>query len=225
VFRRPVIAAVCLGLALLVPAAAPASAAGSCGVTVPSRIALTSPYKEVKVQFSAGCEVNRAWAWWDVVHPSQGLVNILDYDFETATSRTSYLDIYDWDPLGTWNVRPQGGYDGNDDPVVQNTTKTVVKVHSKVALSGSRSGNYVTLTAKPTAYSPNYNTYRAWPGATVKFYYRTSATGTWKLGATRTSSSSGVATARLYASTVRDFRVVTTETSGRWGQTSSVVRR
>ena len=224
-FRRPVIAAVCLGLALLVPAAAPASAAGSCSVTVPSKIALSSPFKEVKVQFSAGCQTNRAWAWWDVVHPTKGPVNYLDYDYETATSRTGSMDVYDWDPLGTWNVRPQGAYDGNFEPMVQNTTKTVVKLHSRVGLSSSRSGKYVTLTAKPTAYSPKYETYRPWSSATVKFYYRTSATGSWKLGATRTSNSSGVASARLYASTVREFRVVTTETSGRWGRTSSVIRR
>ncbi len=134
------------------------------------------------------------------------------------------MGYYDWEYRGTWNVRPSGAWDGYYDELWQNTTATVVKLGAKATVSTSRSGNYVSLTSRPTYYSPNSDGYRPWAAATVRFYYKDSA-GNWRWAKTTTSNSSGVATARIYASSARDWKAVVAESSTKWSATSATSRR
>jgi hypothetical protein len=225
VIRRALVA-LC-ALALSTPLlAAPAQAADNCKVSVPSKISITSPYKEVTVKFSGSC-TSDGWAAWDVVHPTQGLVNMLLFDSDSYlnSSTSQKMAVYDWDPRGTWNVRPEGAWRNSTfDELQQNTISTKVKVGTRVSLSSSRSGSYVTLVAKPTYYSPSASAFRASKSTTVSFYSQRSD-GTWKLRKTAASNSKGVATVKISAGTTQRWKATVAEGSGRWGATSKVVSR
>lgn len=206
--------------------AAPAQAAGDCNVSTPSKVSITSPYKEYKITFSGECTYDNGYGSWDVIHPTQGYQDILIYDAESsAYPKTQYMGFYDWNtPRGKYAVRPGGAWDGDYNDLTQNTRSMTVKLGTRVSLSSARSGSYVTLTAKSTYYSPARSAYRTNPGATVKFYSKKSD-GTWAWRKTVTADSYGVAKLKIYSSTAKDWKAVVQETSTKWSRTSSVVRR
>lgn len=226
-FRRlsvSALSALMLGATSLL-GAAPAQAAGECSVSLPTKISITSPYKEVKVSFSGECVWDDGYGAWSVTHPTEGIVDYLIFDAsDYAYPQTQYMGIYDWEPRGTWNTRGEGAWDSSYNSLMQNERTTSVRLGSRNSLSGARSGNYVTLTAKATRYLPSQGAYRNWSGATTKFYSQKSD-GTWRYLKTVTTDSYGKATAKVYASTTRKFKAVTSSTSSTWGRTSSAITR
>ena len=50
--------------------AAPAQAAGSCSISVPSKVSVSSPTRDITATFSAGCSKYAVDAWWGVMTPA-----------------------------------------------------------------------------------------------------------------------------------------------------------
>lgn len=218
---KRIAAAAAVSLIPLSATAAPAQAAYSCSVSVPSTVSITSPYRTITGTFSEGCRRYADWADWSVVHPTQGPWDVFFYDGQ----RTEQLDWYDWSPLGTYTVRPESAYDHNFRPMKQNSRKMTVRLGSKTAASSSRSGRYVTVKATATRYSPNAQKYRAWPGAKVSLRQKSCSSCSWKWVKSAKTDSKGRASVKAYASTSRYWQIATVDSSTTWGKASNTLRR
>ncbi|WP_252975960.1 hypothetical protein [Janibacter melonis] len=208
----------------LVPTAvavAPAQAYGSCSISVPSKVSIYSPYREITAKFSAGCYRYAESAWWDVVHPSQGYAGAFHFD----GSSTDTIDWYDWDSLGTYKVRGDFAYGPGSSDVAQNSTTMTVKLGSRTTASSTRSGRYVTGKGTARRYSPAAGGYRPWSGAKASLQMKSCSSCSWKYVKSGTTNGSGVVTMKAYASTSRYWRVVTSDTSSTWGRASSYTKR
>lgn len=152
----------------------------------------------------------------------------VDYDFFEPDVPSTWL----WCPymgLGTFRFGPTDvdwtTASGSYTDVDGTTGYGSVKVRSTQALTGtSRSGSYVTLTARSLYYSLSSSSYAAWSGARVTFQYRLPGTSTWR-NAVATTTRSGVASARLYAPSARYWRAVSTQGTTIWGAVSAQVTR
>ncbi|MET4077852.1 hypothetical protein [Janibacter sp. UYMM211] len=209
----------------LVPTAvavAPAQAAGSCSISVPSKVSIYSPYREITAKFSAGCVRYAESAWWSIVHPTQGHSGSFYYD---GTSSSDSYDWYDWEGMGTFKVRPEFAYDHDYDELAQNSTTMTVKLGSRTSASSTRSGKYVTVKGTAKRYSPGAGGYRSWSGAKASLQMKSCSSCSWKYVKSGTTNGSGVVTMKSYASTSRYWRVVTSDTSSTWGRASSYTKR
>lgn len=148
-----------LSLVPTVAVVAPADAARSCNVTVPSKVWVTSPYKAITAKFSSGCLNYADFAVWDVMHPTQGWEDSIYYDGADGRSR-QVMDWYDWSPVGTYTVRADDAWDDNYDYMSQNSPKMTVKLGSRMSVSSSRAGRYVTVKGTATRYKPWNEAYR-----------------------------------------------------------------
>ncbi len=209
-----------VSLVPLTVASAPADAAGSCGVSVPSKVSVYSPYRTVTASFSKGCS-NAESAWWSVVHPTQGPFEVFDYEGRYSQS----AEWYDWNPTGTYSVRPGGAYDHNWNGMTQNSPKMTVKLGSRMSGSSSRAGRYVTVKGTATRYSPYAGTYRAWSGAKVSLRQKSCSSCSWKWVKSGTTNRYGRVSIKTYASTSRYWQIATTDSSTTWGKASSTLRR
>ncbi|OAB87392.1 hypothetical protein AWH69_04685 [Janibacter melonis] len=208
----------------LVPTAvavAPAQAYYSCSVSVPSKVSITSPYREITARFSSGCLSYAETASWDVVHPTQGIEDFIWFEGES----TYTMDWYDWTPLGRYKVRADGAYDYEWDEMSQNSTTMTVKLGSRTALKGSRSGSTVTLKATATRYSPNHERYRAWSGARASLQKKACSSCSWSTVKSATTNRYGEVTMRSSAPGARYWRVVTADSSTTWGRASGHTKR
>lgn len=221
---KRIAAVAALSLVPLAAASAPADAARSCGISVPSKVSIYSPYRTITGWYSAGCRTYADWAVWSVVHPTQGTYDGFVYD--RADGRTSEsLDWYDWNPTGTYSVRPEGAYDRWLNDMTQNSRTMTVKLGSKTAGSSSRSGRYVTVKATATRYSPYAGSYRAWSGAKVSLRQKSCSSCSWRWVASGRTNSYGRASIKTYASTSRYWQIATVDTSTTWGRASGTLRR
>lgn len=219
---KRVAAVAVLSLIPAVVTAAPAQAAYSCGISVPSKVSVMSPYRTITAKFSQGCRNYAESAWWDIVHPSQGYAGSFHYDGSSTTDST---DWYDSDSLGTYRVRANGAYDYRWNEMTQNSPKMTVKLGSRMSASSSRKGRYVTVKAKATRYSPYAGTYRSWAGRKVVLRQKTCSSCSWKWVRSGTTNRYGQVNLKGYASTTRYWQVATLDSSNTWGRTSSTLRR
>lgn len=213
--------AAALSLLPLAASPAPAQAAYSCSVSAPSKVSITSSYRTITGTYSEGCRRYADWATWSVVHPTQGPWDFFFYDGQTSER----LDWYDWSPLGTYTVRPEGAYDHNYRRMNQNTRTMTVRLGSRTAASSSRSGRYVTVKATATRYSPNAQTYRGWAGAKVSLRQKSCASCSWKWVKSGKTDSKGRVSIKAYASTNRYWQIATIDSSTTWGKASTTLRR
>lgn len=218
---KRVAAAAVISLLPLTVASAPADAAGSCGVSVPSKVSVTSPYRTITATYSAGCAKYAEWADWSVVHPTQGSFDWLSYDGQSRQT----MDWYDWNPTGTYTVRPEDARDANWGHVTQNTRTMSVRLGSRTAASSSRSGRYVTVKATTTRYSPYAAKYRGWSGAKVSLRQKTCSTCSWTWVRSGTTDRNGRVSLKTYASTSRSWQIATVDTSSTWGKASGTLKR
>jgi hypothetical protein len=198
-----------------------AQTAYSCNITVPSRVAISSPYRTITASFSPGCLSYAQSGWWDLMHPTQGYEG--SFNFDGASTDTE--DWYDWSPLGTYSVRPDYAYDHNYDDMLQNSRTMTVKIGSRTSISSSRSGNYVAVKGTATRYSLNYETYRAWAGQKVVLRAKNCSSCSWRWVASPIADRYGRVSVKAYASTARYWRLSTADTSTTFGRTSSTVKR
>lgn len=218
---KRVAAAAALSLVPTVMVAAPSQAAYSCNITVPSKVSITSPYREITATFSNGCLYYAESAWWDIIHPTQGWEG--SFDFEGRS--TDVEDWYDWSPLGTYSIRPEGAYDHNYDDMTQNSRTMAVRLGSRMSASSSRAGNYVTVKGTATRYSRNAEAYRPWANAKVSLRQKSCSSCSWKWVKTGYTDRYGRVTLKAYASTNRYWQIATIDTSSTWGRASSTLKR
>ena len=217
-------AAAALSLVPIAVTAVPAQAAYSCGVTVPSKVSVTSTYRAVTAKFSQGCLWYAEVASWDVIHSTQGGQEYIYYE---GVSSSQSMDWYHWNPVGSYTVKPQGAYDHDWDPMTQNTTKMTVKLGARQTISTSRAGGYVTVKGTATRYSPNSypSGFRAWSGTKVTLRQKTCSSCSWKWVKSGTTDRYGRVTLKAYASTARYWQLATADTSTTWGRASSSAKR
>lgn len=221
---KRVAAAAALSLVPVAVTAVPAQAAYSCSVSTPSKVSITSPYKAITAKFSSGCLRYADWASWSVIHPTQGSFEYLYFDGSTSSDT---MDWYDWNPMGTYTVRPEGAYDYNYNAMTQNSRKMTVKLGARQSISTSRSGRYVTVKGTSTRYSrTSYPSgFRAWPGTKVALRQKTCSSCSWKWVKSGTTDRYGRATFKAYASTTRYWQLATVDSSTTWGRASTSARR
>lgn len=110
-----------------------------------------------------------------------------------------------------------------DDSITANGDAIVVKWAGNAALSATRSGSVVTLTAT----ARRFNTTGAWvayPGAKLTFQRYLS--GAWKtVSTTKTADSKGHAVLKVTDATARSYRVLQGETTIAWADYSSTVKK
>ncbi|GAA8850689.1 hypothetical protein DUHN55_35170 [Helicobacter pylori] len=216
-------AAAALSLVPIAVTAVPAQAAYSCGVTVPSKVSITSEYRTITGKYSRGCLLYAEDAVWSVVHPTQGPWDA--FWFSGASSES--LDWYSWEPLGTYTVRPEGAYDYNYNDMTQNTTKMTVRLGARQTISTSRAGSYVTVKGTATRFSPNSypSGFRAWSGTKVTLRQKTCSSCSWKWVKSGTTDRYGRVTLKAYASSARYWQLATADSSTTWGRASSSAKR
>lgn len=218
---RRMAAVAVLSLLPLAAAATPAQAARSCGITVPSKVSVVSPYRTITARYSAGCMNYAESAWWDVMHPTRGLQNMFGFNGSSSES----IDWYDREPGGTYTVRADGAYDDNYNEMTQNSPKMAVKLGSRIAPSSSRAGRYVTVKATATRYSPSADGYRGWAGTKVVLRQKTCSSCSWKWVKSGKTDRNGRVSLTTYAGTKRSWQVATVDTSDTWGRASSTLQR
>jgi hypothetical protein len=206
----------------LVVSAPQATAAGSCSMYIPSRVAVSQPYRAITARLAQNCvSAGVTWANWDGYHFSQGLQEFLIFDGTT----TDIWNLYDdFTPLGPWSWRPEGAYDANFDTVYQfGPYSTDVRLGSYSRISAVRSGSRVTLSTLAGRYFPAADTFYGWAGARGQIQYREPGWTSWHGLKEVYSSSTGRYSYTYTTSRSRYYRVVIRPVGTVWGSTSPVI--
>jgi hypothetical protein len=212
------VAMAALTLASSIGAAAPAHAAGTCSLLIPSKVRIATPYQAVTGRLASDCvSSGTVSADWSAYHPTEGLT---DYLWFTNEATSEIWDVYDWMITpARYSWRPTGAHDGNYDDVSQNQPVTDVRVGSGAAISTSRSGSYVTITTSSSRYAYSTSGWVRWGGITGTIQYW--GVSGWTNMKYAYQSSSGYYTYRFYAPSARSYRVVFPDTSTIWGSVSA----
>lgn len=196
--------------------AAPAQAAGTCSLLIPSKVRISTPYQAVTGRLSSNCATaGTTDASWTAYHPTQGAKEFLWF----YPSTSLIWDVYSWwitPAVYTW--RPSGASDANYDPIAQNQPTTVVRVGSGASIYTSRSGSYVTIKTSSSRYAYSISSWVRWGGirGTIQYWGPTG----WTNMKYAYQNTSGYYTYRFYAPKARSYRVVFADTSSIWGSVS-----
>ncbi|MEP7036327.1 MAG: hypothetical protein ABI934_12120 [Actinomycetota bacterium] len=209
---------------LMVPTAPVASAVvgGSCSIVVSPTVAVDRPYKLISATLGSDCAASGAsFDSWDVRHSYYGPSG--SFIFDNTGSDTEAF--YDWEHYGTYYVEPSLAFDSDYNDLTQNTVSYVVKSASRVGVSATRLGSYVTVSAWATYYSPAADGFRPWVRARAALQYRACNTCAWTSLRAIYTGSTGKAAYRAYAPKARYYRAISTGTTMVWGKTSAVIVR
>lgn len=224
--RRLAAVAVAVGLVVSFAPSASADEALTCSIVAPATVAIEAPYTKISARVDAACVRNGFYtANWELVHRFWGPATDVFGDglyFSFWYATTDSLRFYDTERMGTYDLDPrraQGMYD-----LEQNRPTMVVRLGSRLSLTSSRSGSYVTLNAAARRYSPSYDRFASWQNKPIALQSRTS-TGAWKTFKTVTSNAKGVSTHRYKVSSKRSYRAVTSDQTNSWGRVSNTVAR
>lgn len=194
----------------------------TCTLLAPRAIRVNAAEKPVVGRLGDDCATAHVgYASWDVFDQGGGYVSTLLFD-GVAQNAWTYFDN---GPLGTYTSVPNTATNPADDDIGQNTPRTVIRLASRVALTGSRVGSYVTLRALLTRYRPVPNAFRAWHGRTVVLSYRTCSTCAWHRLAARTTNREGRVSLRFQARTTRTYRARAFGTTTTWAPYPDRARR
>jgi hypothetical protein len=203
--------------------ASPAAAAGTCSIVVPARLVVDSPYELFAGRLANDCaSADTDYATWDVRHAYYGPSSM--YIFDSGETSDTW-PFYDWERYGTHYVEPSWAYDSELNDVSQNRLTVSVRLGSRLGISTARSGNYVTVRATSTRYTPSASAFRPWRGRPVVLSYRTCSTCAWRNFKTVNTNTYGKIAYRVYAPRARDYRAKVADTSNTWGRTSVTSRR
>jgi hypothetical protein len=217
------LAATGLVTAGLVSATTPATAAGSCSVYLPSRFTISQPYRAIPVKLGPNCAAAGVVdAAWTAYRPAQTPQEVLIFD---SGAQSEIVDLYDHEPLGRWEWRPDYAYDASDNLVPQYTYYTDVRLASYGRVATTRSGKQVTLKTTAMRYWQGGSKFIAWNSARGQLQYRTPGTTAWHALKDVVSTTRGLYSYTYTSSAVRDYRLVLPAVSTIWESTSPVVRR
>lgn len=199
-----------------------AGAQPHCSLRVPRAIRVNAAEKPVIGRLATDCaSAHVGYASWDVFDQGGGYASTLLFEGVTQNSWT----YFDNGPLGTYTSRPNTATNAADDDILQNTPRTVVRLASRVVLTGSRAGSYLTLRALLTRYAPYPNAFRAWRGRSVVLSYRTCGSCAWHRLAERTTNRQGRFSVRFRARNTRTYRATALGTSTTWAPYPDRLRR
>jgi hypothetical protein len=194
----------------------------SCTINPPARLSIGRGWQSIAVPVAGDCaQVPTKESMWRVVGPTGQVEGGFDYSGSQPTETWALVDT---DPPGPYAIQPTGAYDYYGYEVPQNTAKTVVKYASGLALGATRSGRYVTLTAKSTRYAPMLG-YRPWARTAVVFRVKRCPTCAWRSTPTVITNRRGKAVRTVRARTARYYQAFQGDATTVWGSTSRTVRR
>ncbi|GAB3876810.1 hypothetical protein [Terrabacter terrigena] len=209
-----------LAATLAVSSAAPASAAGTCSINTPTRWTISSPFKTMTLSLASNCATGTHAAWEAVA--GSGPVDLVVFD----GTRTEPFDMFDDDPLGRWTWRPLACKDAALVEVCTQNTRTMdVRLGGWSGLTATRSGSKVTLTTSAARYAYSVHKFVPWTGVRGTVQYKAPTATTWTSFKYVYPASNGRYSFTYSMASVRDYRVVFSDTSVVWGHTSATVRR
>jgi len=191
-----------------------AGAQPRCSVVTQSSLRVNTAEEVVWGRLSSNCSAAHIqYASWDVKNLSRGTyVNSLAYEGTTK----DYWTYFDGQPLGTYVAKPVVVFNAAADDILQNAPRTVVRLDSRLSFSASRSGQYVTLSTSLRKYSRSANTFGPWGKHAIALSSRNCSTCAWTHFHTQSTSSSGRASYRFKATSVREYRVTSGGTTSIW---------
>ncbi len=239
--RRTLTAAIAvLGLAAVSPLAASASrpfpvlpkgpaasaqAAGTCNVSVPTRVAISKPLLILPGKISGDCVRAGNSSIWILNHPSKGDVNGIGWDDRyEETDGTWWVTSHD--AIGSQTFQAGGSQNYNDAVTyTQNSVPVTVKLAAGAWISSSRTADVVTLKGTSLLYSVSNNTFFKRSAAGV-FQFREIGSTQWQtLKAGVWTNSKGEVTMAYRYSKTRDYRFALYSTSISWDLGSAPTRR
>jgi hypothetical protein len=224
------LAALAVAVAVVV-VSAPSSSADevrTCSLVPPGKVTIEAPYTKISARLDDDCIREGVYrADWEMIHrywgPNRDVFGRgLRFGFYYST--TAFMRFFDTERLGTYDLAPITAQDRLSRHLQQNRPTMVVRLGSRLSLTSSRSGSYVTLSAAARRYSPTYGRFAYWQNKSVALQYKT-ATGSWKTFKTVTTSSKGVSAHRFKVTSKRSYRAVTADQTNSWGRTSNTVAR
>ncbi len=219
------LAAVGLASAGLVAAAPSASAAGTCSLYVPSKLAIGASFRTITINEGPNCAAaGVSDAAWTAVHSTAGDIDSVVY---LDGDRSEPFDIYGDDPVGKWTWRPEGAFTASNAEVYQYTTYTDVRLASYGRVYPTRSGSKVNIKTLGARWWGAGDKFIGWSYARGQIQYRTPGTTTWHALKEVYSYSNGTYSYTYSTTAVRDYRVVFYNATNNtiWGSTSPVVRK
>lgn len=220
--------AAAMGIVLASTPSASAEVVRTCSLVPPATVTIEAPYTKISARLDDDCLRNDAFrADWEMIHRYWGPVRDVFGDglrFSFDYSTTGSLRFFDTERLGTYDLGPVSAQDTSFRHLQQNRPSMVVRLGSRLSLTSSRSGSYVTLNAAARRYSPSHQRFTYWQSKPVALQYRTSS-GAWKTFKTVTTNAQGVSTHRFTVSSKRSYRAVTADQTNSWGRVSNTVAR
>lgn len=219
---KRIAAAAAISLVPVGLAAAPAHAYGSCNISAPSKVAIVAPYRAVTTSLGSSCYYSDTmYSSWDLYHSTRGWQDIVIFD----GTDTDYVDLYDWDPVGTYTFRPSMAVDWDYNNVDQNTRTMVVRLGSRLSAARSRSGKYVTVSGTATRYAPKDSRYGRWANASVVLRQKSCASCAWKTVRTGTTNRYGKVSFKVYSPKASYWQLSTKDTGTTWGKVAGTMYR
>ncbi|MEV6286405.1 hypothetical protein [Kribbella sp. NPDC051770] len=201
-----------------------AQAAGTCNVSVPTRVAISKPLLVLPGKVSGDCNRAGNQSLWVLNHPSKGDVNFIGWDAADPDLDGTWW-VYSTDAIGTQTFQGRGSGNADGTTYTQNSAPTTVKLAAGAWISSSRTGDVVTLKGTSLLYSVSNNVFFKRSAAGV-FQFREKGSTTWQTlkGGLWTNSKGEVSLSYKY-SKVRDYRFSLYSTSISWDLGSAVTTR
>ncbi|MGC4941592.1 hypothetical protein [Kribbella sp. DT2] len=200
-------------------------AAGTCNLSVPTRVAIGRPELTLFGKLSGTCAANAdPNSGWYLRNASNAIVNEIVFDKEYEFGDGSwYLPANH--PIGVQEFYGVGSYNPDETTNTQNTVGVTVKLAAGAWISSSRKADVVTLKGTSLLYSVSNNTYFKRSAAGV-FQFREKGSTTWQTlkGGLWTNSKGEVSLSYKY-SKVRDYRFALYSTPISWDLGSAVTTR
>jgi hypothetical protein len=201
-------------------AKAGATAAGTCNLSIPSRVAIGKPYLALQGKVTGTCTAPNSASAWQLVHPSLGPGPVLPFD----NANSAPWDVTSDYPIGTMTWRGIGAVDAANNPLTQNAPVSTVKLAAGAWISSSRTADVVTLKGTSLLYSVSNNTYFKRPAGGV-FQFREIGSTTWQTLKSVYTNKYGAVTLSYRFSKTRDYRFSLYSTSISWDLGSATTRR
>jgi hypothetical protein len=197
--------------------------AGTCNLSIPTRVAVGQPVLTLFGKVSGTCNTPTAKSGWLLNHPSKGDVNEVVFDKDYKYGDGSWY-IPDTHPIGSMVFNGEGSFNADQTTNTQNRVAVTVKLAAGAWISSSRTADVVTLKGTSLLYSTSTNSYFKRSAGGV-FQFRERGATTWKtLKSVYTNSKGEVTMAYRYSKT-RDYRFSLYSTSISWDLGSAVTTR